>query len=101
MSSQSLHNRWVSELVVPGPTHVGENEVLQVNLLHRPRGVVDRAISSHEEGALLVRVTGLDDLLVAGKGAGITSGSAESAMGREELLDFSGQLHREATSTIR
>ena len=54
---------WRARRARAGVAHVGQHDVLEAELLHRPGGIQHRSVAAHEQGALAIGVAFLNDLL--------------------------------------
>ncbi len=75
-------------MLFDGAGHVGENQVLEVEPFHRPGGIENGSIGSHDEGALFVGVALGDDRLIARQGVALVPWARQTVMGREQLVDL-------------
>ncbi len=74
-------------------SHVGEDQVLQVQLVDGPRRVVDRTVVFHDEGRLAGGVAPFDPVPTReARSDPPRRGDAEAVMDREQLVDVSGDL---------
>jgi hypothetical protein len=71
---------------------VGEDDVLEADLLDRPGGVDDRLLGANEQRALTVGVRLLDHLLASRQPCAVAPRPAQPAVGGEELVDLAGEL---------
>ena len=70
----------VTALGILSLPHVGEHQILHADLLDGPGRVEDRTFGAHEQRALPVGMTFLDNLLACRQSAGVPAGPSEAAM---------------------
>src|SRR5258708_14187258 len=71
---------------------VGEDDLLEVDLVQLPAGVVDMAVGPYEQRRLPLGVALTNHLMNASHGRRIAARACEEAMARDDLLDRPDQL---------
>ena len=72
--------------------HVGQHDVLEAELLHRPGGVEHRAVAPHQQGALAIGVALLNDLLPGRERCRVAARPDQPAVRRQQVVDLTGHL---------
>ena len=75
-----------------GLAHVGQHQVLQADLGHRPGRVEHRAAGAHQQRALHVGVAGGDDLHAGREAGGVAARAGQQVVGGQQFLDRPGDL---------
>src|ERR1017187_4772665 len=75
------------------PAQVGQDQVLQPDLVDGPGGVADRAAGADQQRALPAGVARRDDPPVGRQAGGIEAGPGQLAVRGEQFPDLAGYLH--------
>ena len=71
---------------------VGEDDLLEVDLVHLPARVVHVAACPHEERRLAFGVALADHLVNPGDGCGVAAGAGQETVARDDFLDRADEL---------
>ena len=77
---------------MPRRSQVGEDDLLEVDLVELPAGVVDVPVGAHEQRRLALGVALADHVVNARDGCRVAARAGEEAVAREDLVDRPGKL---------